>query len=112
MTSCFFRYNFWGVNNMYLGLRGGGILYPWRKGVFALHVPGTHSTCASCYARMFECCENYEWNQQPTVDLLARDDSRLAVDSYWIADCCGWMANTTKTRTNIPIYDYMIPITK
>ena len=34
MTSCFFRYNFWGVNNMYLGLRGGGILYPWRKGVF------------------------------------------------------------------------------
>ena len=23
MTSCFFRYNFWGVNNMYLGLRGG-----------------------------------------------------------------------------------------
>ena len=27
MTSCFFLYNFWGVNNMYLGLRGGGESY-------------------------------------------------------------------------------------
>ena len=28
----FFPLQFWGINNMYLGMRGGGILYPWRKG--------------------------------------------------------------------------------